>query len=100
MTGRAQQRRERHLPSQRQAAVRLHIGQLVLHGVPLGEAGAMTAALEAELTRLAAVPDQIFAHADARRVGPVHFVPDGAPDRKGRAVAAALWGGALSAGKD
>jgi hypothetical protein len=100
MTGRAQQRRERSRSSRRRAAVRLHIERLVLHGVVPAQAGAITEAFEAELTWLATEPGQVFAGADARRVGPLQFAPAGAPDRTGRAAAAALWGGALNAGKD
>jgi hypothetical protein len=100
MIGRAQQRRERHRPAQGQPAVRLHIEQLVLHGVAPAQAAAMRQGFEAELTRLAAEPGQVFAPANARRVGPLHLTSASAPDRTGRAAGAAVWGVALNAGKD
>jgi hypothetical protein len=88
----------RLLPSAR-AAVRVHIGRLVLHSVALADAGRLTAALEAELADLAAEPGQFFAPASAPRATTAHFEAPEGPERIGRAAGAALWSGIQQSGR-
>jgi hypothetical protein len=100
MTSRLPQRRERRLRSQKHPLVQLHIERLVLHGVRPVEIGRFTRALEAELARLAGQPGQVFAAVDAERVAPVHFASRRGAEPTGRAVASALWAGALRVGRE
>ncbi len=97
---RAQRRRERRRPAAAPPAVRLHIERLAWHGVPPVEAGAMTAAFETELARLAAAPGQTFRAADMPQLEGVRFAMAGGPERRGRAVAAGLWRGVQHSGRD
>jgi hypothetical protein len=94
-----QRRRERRHPTDEPPAIRLHIERLAWHGVPPVEAGAMTAAFEAELTRLAAA-GAVFRAAEISRLQGVSFAAAGGPARSGRAAAAGLWRGVLGSGRD
>ena len=82
----------------RQGTVHLNIENLVLRGIPRGDVEVLTAALQSELARLAALLGPFFAAANVERVAPIHFTPGTGADQTGRAIASALWSGALTAG--
>ncbi len=81
--------------------IALHIERLVLDGLPLraGQAGALQAALEAELARLLAEPGMTGVHGGAAAelaVAPVRLAADGGPHRWGRQIAGSLHGGLIA----
>lgn len=84
----------------RPAAIRLHIGEVVLHGFEQGDRAALGAALEAELARLLAAGDlESLTRAGhvARLDGgafemPAHSDPEAAGTRLARAVYDGLAG--------
>jgi hypothetical protein len=99
MSSRVPHRRKGRPISAPNASVQLHIEELILHGVAPGEAARLAAALQAELGRYAAQPGQVFAPANAERANPIDFTPGRGPEATGRALASAVWTGALRAGK-
>jgi hypothetical protein len=57
----------------RRGTIHLNIERLVLRGVAPGEVGRLTAALQSELTWLAAQPGQVFAAANTEWIAPIQF---------------------------
>jgi hypothetical protein len=76
----------------------LHIEQLVLHGFPPGDRYRISAAVEAELTRLfteQGVPPSLAKYADSAQVnaGTFNILPGSKAETIGTQVAEALYGG-------
>jgi len=87
----AERRRNRAGSKAQQAgAIHLHIERLALHGIIPANAPRLTAALEAELTALAAQLTQ-FPPFAADTVPHARIAVGGTPEHTGRAIANSVW---------
>jgi hypothetical protein len=86
-------------PGSAQAArIVVSIERLALHGFDSAEARRVAAAMEAELARLAARPEEVFGAANLATAAPVLFAPSRDPESTGHAAARALWSGIRGSG--
>ena len=95
----AERRRGRaHSAPRTQGAIHLHIDRLALHGVTQADAPRLTAALEAELTTLAAQPARLASFA-ADNLPSSRITLGRVPEHTGRATAAAVWASIAPSGE-
>ncbi len=92
------ERRRRRANTTPQSTTHLHIDRLVLHGVSQSDTARLAAAIERELTTLAAQSNTHFAPFATESLRAQRIVPGRTPEHTGRRAAGAVWSSIAASG--